>query len=348
MADDRYPFVANERLRGWTRVAIALGITTALSVLQPLSAQTDNTADPDTLSEWRQVRMDGFTVIGTTGAAELQQVARGIAAFRSALTTHLPNVRVNAPLPTYVVVLKDFEAYKRFQPRDSRGRRVDSVAGYLNTAADANFLVFPYVRGEVGRSLIYHEYTHYVIRQNARTEVPLWLEEGLAEFYATFRPDFGDGHLLGAAPAERVRTLKQEPYVSLRNLLSTRKIGQLLRSARSSVFYAEAWALVHYVTMERRNPVRAPLTVYLTTLAATDSQDEAFKQAFGVDVDGMNRELQTYVRYFSFRTIVVPRAVTPRVEQVEPIPQAEATQLEDALVDGRDIPDEYAPDLPAF
>jgi hypothetical protein len=178
--------------------------------------------------------------------------------------------------------------------------------------------------------------------------VPLWLEEGLAEFYATFRPDFGDGSLLGAAPPERIRTLKQEPYVPLRNLVSTRKIGQILRSARSSVFYAEAWALVHYITMERENPVRAPLTVYLTTLAATDSQDEAFKAAFGIDVDGMDRELRTYARYFSFRTKVVPKPATPRIDQVEPIPQAEATQVEDALVDGREIPNEYEPDLPAF
>lgn len=292
--------------------------------------------------------MDGFTVIGTTGAAELRQVANGIAAFRSALTTHLPQLRVSRPVPTFVVVLKDFEAYKRFQPRDSRGRRVDSIAGYLNVAADANFLVFPYVRGEAGSSLIYHEYTHSVIRQNAQTEVPLWLEEGLAEFYATFRPEFGGGSLLGAVPPDRIRTLQQEPYVPLRNLVSIRTSGQIVRSARSSVFYAEAWALVHYITMERENPVREPLSVYLTMLAETDSQDEAFKAAFGVDVHGMDRELSTYVRYFWFRTKVVPKAKVPRIEQVEPIPQAQARQLEDALVEGRVMPNEHEPDLPAF
>lgn len=286
--------------------------------------------------------MDGLTVLGTAGAATLRQVADGVAAFQTALTTHFPNPQVNGPTPTFVVVLEDFDAYKRYQPRDSRGRRMETVAGYLNVAAEGNFLVFPYLRGEVGRSLIFHEYTHYVIRQNTHTDVPLWLEEGLAEFYATFRPDFGGNSLLGAAPPERVHALRQGSYVRLRDLLSTNNAGQIVRSTRPILFYAQAWALVHYVTMERTNPVEAPLQVYLTTLDATGSQDQAFRAAFGVDVDGMDRELQQYVRFYSFRTRVIPaNAATARVHVVESVPEAEARELDATLLDAREAPEDF-------
>jgi hypothetical protein len=340
--------VAQGPLKTCVRATVTLAIAVALSLPHSIYAQQYNALQRGVFSGWQRIRMDGFTVMGTTGAKNLRQVAIGIAAFTSALTIHFPHVRVSGQVPTFVVVLKDFEAYRRFQPRDSRGRRVDSIAGYLESAADANYLVFPYERGEAGSSLVYHEFTHYVIRQNVQTEVPLWLEEGLAEFYATFRPDFRDASLLGAAPPERIRTLRQEPYVALRQVVSTRAIGQVLRSPRSSVFYAEAWALVHYITMERQNSVQAPFDVYLTTLAETGSQDEAFKAAFGVDVDDMDRELQSYVRYFSFRTAVVPRTAPPRIEPVEAIPQSEARQFDDTLVKVREMPNEYEPGLPAF
>jgi hypothetical protein len=187
-----------------------------------------------------------------------------------------------------------------------------------------------------------------VIRQNAQTDGPLWLEEGLAEFYATFRPDFRNGSLLGAAPPERIRTLRQQPYAPLRDLVSPSNVGQIVRSTRSSLFYAEAWALVHYITMERKNPVQAPLDVYLTTLAATGSQDEAFKAAFGVDVDGMDRELQQYVRHYSFQTIFIPMTATAPVEEAAPVPEVDARELEAELLDGRDAPEEFESDLRPF
>jgi hypothetical protein len=329
-------------------VSVVLAIVGLVGVPRLAAAQGYGPAEPDMLSGWRQVRMDGLTVIGTARAPELQQVANGISTFRSALTSLIPNLRLSGPLPTFVVVLKDFEQFKRYQPRDSRGRRFETVASYLNIAADANYLVFPYVRGEVGSSLIYHEYTHYLIRQNAPAPVPLWLEEGLAEFNSTFRPEFGDGSLLGAAPPDHVRVLKQEPYVHLRHVVSLRSAGQIVQSGRPGVFYAEAWALVHYITMGRKNPVPEPLSVYLTTLAATGSQDNAFKTAFGVDIDGMDRELQSYVRHFSFRTVTVPRTASPRSERVEPIPEADARELEESLFDGREAPEDVEGDLRPF
>ena len=336
------------RLWAWIGATLVLASAAVYSSAQLAGAQRYDALEPNTLAAWQQIRMDGLTVIGTASAAELRKIANGIAAFRSALSTLLPNVRVSGSVPTFVTVLKDFEAYKRYQPRDSRGRRAQTVAAYLNIGATANFLVFPYVPDDVGRALIYHEYTHYVLRQNADTEIPLWLEEGLAEYYSTFRPDFKDGTLIGAASPERLRTLRQGPYISIRNLVSLRNSGQIVRSTRAALFYAESWALVHYITMERRNLVQAPLEIYLRTLAATASQDDAFKAAFGVTVEGMDRELSMYVRRYSFRTMVIPRAETQRIDQVEPTSRADAQALEAALLDGRRMPEEFESDLPPF
>ena len=277
---------------------------------------------------WRQTRVDDVTVIGPAGGASLERIASDLAIFRSALLTHNPHIRVTGSVPTFVVVLEDFDAYKRYQPKDSLGRRMDSVAGYINVTAEANFLVVPYVRGEIGRSLVYHEYMHYLIRQNATTFVPFWLEEGLAEFYSTFRPDT---NVLGGPAPARVSMLRQQPHVPLRELLNPRRLEQMWQSPLLEMFYAEAWALVHHISLGRRNPVAAPFTVYLTTLDRTGSQDAAFKAAFGADVAAMDRELRDYVKHYSYRTIEIPVTVAVETEAARPVPEADARRFEGSL-----------------
>jgi hypothetical protein len=117
-----------------------------------------------------------------------------------------------------------------------------------------------------------------------------------------------------------------------------------LRSGRAGAFYAEAWALVHCITLGRKNPVEAPIGVYLETLAATGLQDEAFKAAFGVDVAGMDRELQEYIKHYSFQTLAIPRTATTSTEPIERLAEEDARQLEAAILDGRHAPEEADPE----
>ena len=331
------------RSRRWGRLGLGIGIA-ALLMATPASAQ--NATAPAVMSDdWRQVRTPGLTVIGTARGAALREVANDIEAFRAALSNLFPNARVDGPVPTFAVVLEDFNAFRRYQPLDSRGRRMGNVGGYFNSEPHANYLVFPYVKGESGNGLVYHEYAHYFVRQNTRAVVPLWLNEGLAEFYSTFRPQFEDSSMIGAPPQARLRTLKENVYLPIRDLVSPRDVEKLWRSGRIDMFYAEAWALVHYIAIGRKNPVRAPIDVYLNTLAASDSQDEAFKAAFGVDVAGMDRELRDYVRHVSFQALVVPRVAPARITTVETIREADARQLQASMLELLDQTDESDSEL---
>ena len=35
--------------------------------------------------------------------------------------------------------------------------------------------------------VVFHEYAHYLIHRNLDAAPPMWLDEGLAEFFSTFR-----------------------------------------------------------------------------------------------------------------------------------------------------------------
>jgi tetratricopeptide (TPR) repeat protein len=283
-------------------------------------------------SSWRQIRTPDLRVIGTARQGELRDVLSALETFRAAFARLFPNARLNGPVPTSIVVLENYDAFRRYQPRDSRGRRMANVGGYFSSTADANYMVFPY-QGNSSYELIFHEYAHYLVHQNTRVFVPMWLNEGLAEFYSTFQPNYQGRGLVGAPPSARVQTLRERTYLPVRDLVSPKDMEKMWRSGPIEQFYAESWALVHYIMVGRKNPVEEPIPVYLATLAATDSQDQAFRAAFGVDLAAMDRELREYMRRFTFQALVVPRAVRSDNELVvEPVAEMDARHFQAALL----------------
>ena len=135
--------------------------------------------------DWKQLRADGFTVLGDASESELRKVRDEIQLFRDGLRALFPSLRLDGPVPMDVIVFKDDRAFTPFKPR-ARGKPIDGVAGYFSPQADRALIVMAPASGDFAYQLIFHEYTHYIIHLNMR-RVPLWLHEGLAEFYSTFR-----------------------------------------------------------------------------------------------------------------------------------------------------------------
>jgi tetratricopeptide (TPR) repeat protein len=285
-------------------------------------------------SSWREIATPDFIVTGNAPAGELRRTLVELTRFRDALTRLFPSAVVTSPVPTYVVVLRDFDAFQRFQPRDMRGRPMQNVGGYFSRGADANVIVLPMSRGDTSLQTIFHEYTHYFISRNVRTAVPTWLNEGLAEFYGTFRGDYRGQTLIGTVPPSRAGTLRSNTFVPLRDIVSPRDLQAMWRWERQiGMFYAESWALVHYIMVERKHPTPNPLAVYLTSFASSGSQDTAFRQAFGTDVDGMDKEVRQYVRRVSLQAILFDiRAEALTADEARAVSDVDADALQGRLL----------------
>ena len=151
-------------------------------------------------SSWRQIVTPDLIVVGNAPTGELKRILSELTRFRDTLARMFPDAAVTSPVPTRVVVLRDYDEFRRFQPRDSRGRPQANVGGYFSRGADVNSIVLPASRGESSLETIFHEYTHYFVSRNVRAQIPGWLNEGLADFYSTFRGDFRGKTLIGAIP----------------------------------------------------------------------------------------------------------------------------------------------------
>jgi len=275
-----------------------------ISVVVTMAAAAWMAAPVSSQSSWREIVTPDFIVTGNAPTGELRRTLAELARFRDSLGLLFPKAAVTGPVPTYVVVMRDFEAFQRFQPRDSRGKPQGNVGGYFSRGADVNVIVLPASRGDDSLQIIFHEYTHYFVSRNIRTSIPTWLNEGLADFYSTFRGDYRGKTLIGAVPSYRARTLGSNTFVPLRDIVSPKDLESTWRWEKQiGMFYAESWALVHYIMIERKNPTASPFQAYLASFAKTGSHDTAFREAFGTDVDGMDKELRQYVRRVTMRAL---------------------------------------------
>jgi FimV-like protein len=71
---------------------------------------------------------------------------------------------------------------------------------------------------------------------------------------------------------------------------------------KQTIFYAQSWALVHYLIIGKKVGQVEQLGKFLTLTAAKTPVDQAFQQAFGVPFETMEKDLRNYVngnKYYS-------------------------------------------------
>ncbi len=258
---------------------------------------------------WLLVKGENLTVLGQQSAAELRATAVLLEQFRAAIAMVLPSAR-HLAVPTNVFVFDTPKALRSFVPF-YKGRPVD-VAGYFQGHADANYIA---VGSPDSRAAILHEYAH-MLQRNASASIPLWLNEGLAEYFSTFRLKDNERRAeIGRAVDAHVALLRERALPMMDLLGATRQSALYNEGDRRSIFYAQAWATVHYVMAEVPDAPEA-INSYLTRLQRGDTGPAAFAQAFG-DPSELGRRVRDYVRRFAFRSwqydFPAPIAVQPPI-----------------------------------
>jgi hypothetical protein len=97
---------------------------------------------------------------------------------------------------------------------------------------------------------------------------PLWFEEGTAEFYGSFRATDREARI-GLPVEDHIARLRESKMIPLERLFAVDSDSpEYSADERRGVFYAESWALVHYLL--RGNPSRTPqLGRFLVLLKAS-------------------------------------------------------------------------------
>lgn len=255
---------------------------------------------------WCELRTPNFVVSGDAPREELRLTIDDLESFRSAVGTLFRALPAEATIPTSVVVFKDSQQFARFLPRDEHGRPVSNIGGFFLPGPDTDFIVFGAGGRKFDRRIVLHEYAHRVLHRSIRS-LPLWLNEGLAEFYSTFEHDSALAPaIVGRPPTDLLSVLHSSEFVPLYKIVDSKLLIDILADGdRARVFYAESWALVHYLLIGRPGASNQQMAALMDALMRGVPPKDAFASACGVSLAHLDNELRAYVRQDTFRGLPV-------------------------------------------
>jgi tetratricopeptide (TPR) repeat protein len=242
---------------------------------------------------WLEVRSKNFYLVGNASEKEIRKVGVKLEEFRESFRILFAGTNMTAAIPTNVIVFKSNSAFKPFKPLRPDGKIDNFVAGYFQPGEDANYISVSTEGDEAEMfNTIFHEYVHFIVNTNfGKSEVPPWFNEGLAEYYSTFEINDDQNIKLGLPLAYHLSLLQESKLIPLADLfrISNRQLTGTGDHSRS-IFYAESWALIHYLILTKK-----PLDKFLSEVLNGVPQDKAFKDAFQMDYSQMESELRKYV-----------------------------------------------------
>jgi hypothetical protein len=179
-----------------------------------------------------------------------------------------------------IYISDDLEAFRR-----TSASRIPDWGAAVAIPVRRTIVVKSPARFRLGKSLtelIKHEYSHLALADRlGPVRPPRWLDEGLAMYVST-EWSWSDNIAISQA-------------VVLNNIVSLKEIERLnfFSHGRAQIAYAQSYMAVKYI-LEAYDI--ETLNIFIDSLAAGNSIDEAMVAAIGSDYDGFQSEYMDYLR----------------------------------------------------
>ena len=263
---------------------------------------------------WIEVKSPNFVVLSDASQKQARRTARSLEQFRSLLQTALPKLKMDSGSPLIAFALRDEKSFKALLPGESLAKGAALPGGLFISSPERYFVLLRTdAPGELGYHAVYHEYVHLVMRLNF-PDMPLWLNEGFAEFFGFARVSDGKSDL-GMPSPDLLQTLKNGTMIPLATLLEVSYDSPYYREqGKVDMFYAQSWALTHYLMIGDKQAHTAQLSEFMKLLQNDTPAQEAAKRAFG-NLKNLERNLDMYVRSMAFYNYQIPAQLSAKEDQ---------------------------------
>ena len=279
-----------------------------LATMFSINAQAGN-LERLTEGKWIHATSKNFDVVTDLDEENARRMVQDLEAYRY-FTINILKLRI----------LKDIKPLKILAI--SNGNRFSALgfptiwAGVFTSNLDGSYAlanVSHYVstnkNSSVARQVLLHEYNHFLLRLTEQTQAyPIWYDEGIAEYLATFHYD-GEKVTLGEEVEGSSRLNDLLVYSAQVNIDSEKLMNTTALPINSDNtedvfqiqrFYAKSFFLMHYLNTTPE--LRAALASYLNWIKLGYPEPVALMRAFGIDHAQLDRDTRTYInRRFSLR-----------------------------------------------
>jgi len=161
---------------------------------------------------WVRVRSPHFTVLSDGTEKQARDIAIGFEQIHAVFTQALPGLRTDSGAETIVIAPKDERTFVQLAPWQKK--QSAQIAGEFHQGWEKDFVVVRLDFPDETRDTVYHEYIHKLLHLNF-TRMPVWLDEGLAEFFGNTL--FRSNQILIGAPSPRINFLRGKNTLSAPN-----------------------------------------------------------------------------------------------------------------------------------
>ena len=272
---------------------------------------------------WVEVRSPNFFIVSNAGE---KQARRTAVQFEQIHTLFREGLAVAQGHPSPIITifaLKDEKSLGDLLP-DYWTR------GHMHPSGVFAFRMYQYYAavnleapGTNPFATMYHEYYHSLTIPFF-PELPVWLSEGLADFFGQSQVN-GNVATMGMPDPDLIEELRHNKLIPLDVLFHVDASSPYYNEENKvSVFYAESWALTHYLMLGDKQAHRQMLLDYAGALASGSSPDQAAAKAFG-DLKKLQDDLSRYIGKFSFSyfQMKAPAELAPAELHVRELSDAE-------------------------
>ena len=251
---------------------------------------------------WTEVRSPHFIVVTNSNEKQGRRVADQFERMRSLFHAAFPKLQVDPGSPIIVLAIKDEKDFRALEPPAYLAKGSLKLGGLFLRAPDKNYVLMRLdAEGEHPYSVVYHEYTHLLLSK-AADSMPLWMNEGLAEFYENTQIHEKEASI-GEPSGENLALLRQNRLLPLATLFTVDdKSPYYHEENKGSIFYAESWALTHYLLIKDRQDKTERLKQYSDFLTQKIDPVTAATRAFG-DLKELQSALESYVQRGTFNYV---------------------------------------------
>jgi tetratricopeptide (TPR) repeat protein len=202
---------------------------------------------PDERKPWVRVRSAHYDVLSSAPAADTRAIVEDLETLASVLTKTSTRFKA-APVPATVLVFADRkESLPYFQLLLGQEKPV-ATGLYVRHPAGGTMFVDASGRRQGLEKTAMHELVHDLLQQGEHL-APLWIEEGLAEYFST--ADIRNGKIIAGAPIRsHANYVRGGMAMSLEIMFAVERESDVSMTPQ---FYAQSWAAVNWLMRTDRD-----------------------------------------------------------------------------------------------
>ena len=235
-------------------------------------------------AQWISLTTPHFEMYTTNAQAPAAQELQFLDEIRSFFAKAAPFSNKAEDLSVQIIAFRSEAEYAPYAFREAGG-------AYSLRTFNHDYMVLPNLASRE-RELVVHEFTHLVV-QHAGFKLPVWLNEGLAEFYSTVVIN-KQKTTVGQPLFRHIQTIHRQQWIPWDVLFAVDANSPYYKDGKKvPLFYAQSWALVHMLALSE--DYSKGFQQFLAAVSAGQTTSEAFESTYKRNMASIAGDLAAYL-----------------------------------------------------